>query len=142
MMKGWPKVYGFYITFFLFTASITFAQQYLPGVGGAGNVGMMPDLQQPDTLIKATWGAPALVGGASNPAATWPNYCAPVSAANIWKFYDNGMGMNLAPWSGDMPEPPDTTLGPPPPGSRLEARPPSRSTKNRPQRPGTFSSSG
>ena len=44
------------------------AQTFLP------NIGSMPDLNQPDALIVS--------GGGTLPLASWPNYCAPVSAAN------------------------------------------------------------
>ncbi|NUN96668.1 MAG: hypothetical protein HUU16_10900, partial [Candidatus Omnitrophica bacterium] len=73
------------------------AQTYLPSLSGPLDLTVMPDLQQPDTLI--------VQGGGVPPAPSWPNYCSPVSAANIWKFYDTRDGINLAPWVGDLPQP-------------------------------------
>ena len=55
-------------------------QNFVAGISGAGDTANMPDLQQPETLIKFHCGV--------NPNL-WPNYCAPVSAANIWEYYDN-----------------------------------------------------
>ncbi len=55
------------------------AQTYLPSMAGPHpDLSPMPDLQQPDTLI--------VQGGNPLPVPSWPNYCAPVAAANIWEF--------------------------------------------------------
>ncbi len=69
----------------------------------------MPDVQQPNSQIMAQFG----FGGLPGPPAqcmSWPNYCAPASAANIWQFYDNRDGTVLAPWLigaplDDLPQP-------------------------------------
>ena len=63
--------------FSVLVSAITGAQTYLPSIAN------MPDLNQPDPLILAGGGALPNGGG---PMLSWPNYCAPVSAANIWKY--------------------------------------------------------
>jgi len=103
MMTGFRPVGAFYpfLVYGLLAFGIPSPAQpvlkFLPSMSGAGDVSVMPDLQQPDTLI--------FNAGGPLPVPSWPNYCAPVSAANVWKFYDNRDATNLAPWTGGLPEP-------------------------------------
>jgi len=95
------KTYMFLIALFaccLVSGQVS-GQTFLTSISGAGDTSVMTDLQQPDTLIVSGFGAGAL------PAPSWPNYCAPVSAANIWEFYDNRDTSNIAPWGGSLPQP-------------------------------------
>lgn len=73
------------------------------------SVGAMPDLQQPDSQILAQFGPAGLLGPPAQ-CLSWPNYCAPVSAANVWQFFDTRDGAAFAPWFigpplDDLPQP-------------------------------------
>ncbi len=71
----------------------------------------MPDNQQPDSQILLQFG-PGVIPGAGRECVTWPNYCTPVSAANIWQFYDARDGLDLAPWFVGVPLDDIPTPGP------------------------------
>jgi hypothetical protein len=85
------------VALLLFTSFPALSQTFLNSIPGPGDISVTPDLQQPDTPITSR--------GDTLPTPSWPNYCAPVSAANIWEFFDNRDGTSLSPWSGDLPQP-------------------------------------